>query len=262
MFKTIKITTLLLTFCTALLGQMGTIQVTVSDTIMVPANHLTFAVTYKDTTTVPTYKYDVDVDQDRSETDNATEDKPLAKAEPDFAGSFEQLKALLKKNNISWKKSSDQMGGLLGGLMGGLAALGRADTLATARNITFDFNSKAQMNEILPKIKAIVFIETLEMGNSVDKELVNKKGLYEKLLKKARLKADDIAGLAGKRVGDIYQIGSAFDALSPEKQMENMMGDGGMFGSLFKMMGSMFSEKNGDYKVKVSESMTVTFMMK
>ncbi len=262
MFKAITTTTLTLFLCANLFGQMSTIQVTVSDTIMVPADHITIAVTFKDTATIPPYMYEVEGDREASEAENATAtDAPPIVVGPDFAGSFEQVKAILKKNNISWKKTADQMGGLMGGLMGGMAALGKQDTAASARNITFDFKSKAQMDEVLPKIKAITFAETLEMGMSVDKESVNRKGLYEKLFKKSRVKAGEIASLAGKRIGDIHQIGNAFDGLSPEKQMESMMGDGGMFGGLFKMMGNMFSEKNTDYKVKVSESMTVTFLM-
>ncbi len=260
MFKTnVLIINFLIIFSTNLFAQGNTIMVTVSDTIMVPANRITIAISFKDTAkTNPYEQYGSDMEPSTEPDENPDQDNTQLKpGEPDLDGAFEKVKAILTQNGISWRKTTEQMGGLFGGL----AELGQKDTAAAKRNITIEFNSKAQLDQVLPKIKAITFAETLEMGASVDEGSINKKALYEKLLKKARAKATEITSLAGKRVGDIHQIGNPYETMSPEKYLESMMGGGGLFGSMFKMMGNMFSEKSTDYKVSVKESMTVTFFM-
>jgi hypothetical protein len=260
MFRTNVLTTnFLIFFCAGLFAQSNTIMVTVNDTIMVPANRITIAISFKDTAKTLLYEqYGSDMEPATEPNENPDQDNTQLKpGEPDLNGAFEKVKAILTQNGISWRKTMEQMGGLFGGL----ANLGQKDTAEASRNITIDFNSKAQLDAVLPKIKAVTFAETLEMGASVDEGTVSKKVLYEKLLKKARAKATEIATLAGKRVGDIHQIGNPYEAMSPEKYMESMTGGGGLFGNMFKMMGNMFSEKNPDYKVAVKESMTVTFFL-
>lgn len=239
----------LLLAATSAFSQSSTIQVTVNDTIMVPANRISVTVSFKDTVSADPYARYIEQDQEPKE------DEP--KQGPNLKGASDKVIAILKANKIPWKTTAEQLGGLLGGL----ANLGPKKESDSPQSISIDFTSKAQMDKVLPQIKAVTFAEATEAGVSVDKELVDKKVLYQKLLQKARAKATEIAGLAGKKVGDIVQIGNAFESFSPEKQLESMMGGGGMFGNLFKMFGGMFNEKSADYKVAVTESMTVTFFM-
>ena len=257
MFKTNFLALALSACCAVLSAQVSTIQVTVSDTIMVPATHITVAVSFKDTTAQSPISLNYDLADTPDADGDGIPDAPAAPLAPDFSKSYRQVISLLKREGIQWKKPEEQMGfmGGLGGMMGN-----KDDTLS--RGFVVDFSSKQQMDRVLPQIKAITFADTKEMGASVDKELVDRKRLYAKLLAKARLKADDIAGLSGKSVGDVYQIGSAFDNFSPDKYMESMMGGGGMFGGLFKMMGSMFGDKSPDYKVPISDNLTVTYYLR
>ncbi len=114
----------------------------------------------------------------------------------------------------------------------------------------------------MPKLKAIPYVNTMEMGNSVDKELLDMSRLYAKLLKKAQTKAEMLARLSGKKVGAVYQIGSPFDAFSPSTAMESMMGGGSAYGDMMKsMLGNMFSEKRADRKVTIKEQLTVTYLL-
>ncbi|MBK8193289.1 MAG: hypothetical protein IPK76_08785 [Lewinellaceae bacterium] len=71
----------------------------------------------------------------------------------------------------------------------------------------------------------------------------------------------DNSTLTGKNLGDVYQIGSAFDGFNPEKYMESLTGGGSPYSGLMKMMGGMFGEKHQDHKVPVTESMTVTYYL-
>jgi hypothetical protein len=240
-------------------GQLSTILVTVTDTIKVPATHIEVMVNYRDTSTIN--PYDVQVYEDREPTDEGNFNTEAPKP-PDFEVPHKELLAILKANNVAYKKSIDPSAGLMGMGSMGVGAKKTIDTAEQNRKITLDFKSKAQFDLVMPLIKNITYLETVEMGASVDKAQVDKKALYAKLHKQARLKANEIAGLAGKTVGEVHQIGNAYEMMSPEKQMENMFGGGGIMGGLMKMMGGMFSEKDSDYMVTITESLTVTFLMR
>ena len=222
-------------FCTfaatSFAQQVSTIQVSVSDTISVPANHLSVIVTFKDTS--------------------------YAREEPiDLTPSHDAVVRLLDDNKVSWKKASEQMG-----FLGGLAKMG-GDNGKPDLDITADFTSAAQMDMLLPKINAVAYTTAIEAGASIDKNTVDMSPLYAKLLKKARAKAEMIAGLSGKKVGAVYQIGSAFDGFNPSEAMESMMGGDSPYGGLMKtILGSMFSEKRADHQVTVKEHLTVSYLL-
>ena len=264
MSKITSLTAAFLLICSAVFAQAGTIQVTVSDTILVPANRISVAVSFKDTAAPKlTFSFDTQSDREPSDEDNQSDDtndvqEPKEPAKPDFLSAYKQATQILKKEGIQWKKPTEQFP-FLGGMGAAAMGLEQGDTLS--KGFMIEFSSKQQMDRVLPRLKAITFVNATEMSIAADKELVDKKRLYAKLLVKARAKADEIAGLAGKRTGDIHQIGSAFEMFSPEKYMESLTGAGGMFGGIFKMLGGMFNEKTPDYKVSVSESMTVTFYL-
>jgi hypothetical protein len=241
-------------------GQLSTILVTVTDTIKVPATHIEVMVNYRDTSTAN--PYDVQVYEDREPTDEGYNNAEV-QAAPDFEAAHKELLAILSTNNVIYKPTIDPSTGLMGmGAMGGGAATANVDTLEQKRKITLDFKSKAQFDLVMPLLKKITYLETVEMGASVDKNTVDKKALYAKLHKQARAKATEIANLAGKQVGEVHQIGNANEMMSPEKQMESLFGGGGMMGGLMKMMGGMFTEKDPEYLVTITESMTVTFLMR
>ncbi len=218
-------------FSTSSFAQVSTIQVSVSDTMEVPANHLTVVINFNDTST--------------------TAEEPA-----DFTPSRQAVIQLLETNKVTWAKASDKMG-FLGAISRMAGDAGKLDN-----DLSIDFTSAAQMDALLPKIKAIAYVNAVEMGTSIDKGSVDMTGLYAKLLKKAQAKADLLARLSGKKVGAVYQIGSAFDAFSPSSAMESMLGGGNAYGQLMNsMMGNMFGEKRADRKVTVTEQLTVTYLL-
>lgn len=216
-----------------LFAQVSTIQVTVSDTIEVLANHISVMISFENP-------------------EPTTEEDYSNPAPPkDFSAQRAEVVKLLDQNKISWKNAADQLG-----MFGALGRMGGSDL-----GLTADFTSLEQMNLVLPKIQAIEAVKTTETGTSVDKDKVDLTRLYEKLLKKSHAKAETLARLSGKKVGNVYQIGSAFDAFNAEKYMEAMSGGGSPYSGLMKMMGGMFGEKRADYKVPVSENLSVTYYL-
>lgn len=219
-------------------GPPKTVLVTVSDTIEVPANHITVTISFQDTASVAEYDY------------------PTREPKTEFITERDEVIRILEKNKATWKKPSEQFP-----LLGGMGhANGNADNEMVA-----DFSSVEQKNNAMVVINTIPFVRAVELGSSVDKAQLDLTPLYAKLMKKARAKAEMLAKLSGKRVGEVYQIGSPFEMFSPDKMMENMLGGGdsggGIFGSLMKMFGGMFAEKRPDYKVPVKETMTVSFYL-
>lgn len=247
----------------------STIQVSVTDTIVVPADHISVMISFKDTTQIdfssPRYHIDEEIETPE-EGEEPSDDtpppppppsNPFANLKTDFSADRESVIRILDEHKVSWKSPEDQFS-FLKGPMGGMTPGAEAPK---NEGIMADFSSKAQMDEVLAKIKQNPFVNTMDMGATVDKQLLDKTRLYEKLMKKSKEKADTIAKLAGKKVGGVYKIGSDFDAFTLDKYMESLTGSGGMFGSIFKMLGGMFTEKTADYKVTVSETLTVTYFL-
>ncbi len=219
-------------FSAALFAQVSTIQVSVSDTIEVPANHLTVMINFKDT--------------------SDTSEQPV-----DLTASRKEVIQLLEANKIGWKNAAEDLG-----FLGVLSHMGDNGAGGMDNAISADFSSAAQLDAWLPKINAIAYVKAIETGNSLDKSTLDMTRLYAKLLKKAQAKAETLARLSGKKVGSVYQIGSAFDAFNPSTAMESMMGGGGAYGQMMKsMLGNMFSEKRADRKVTVTEQLTVTYLL-
>ncbi len=219
-------------FCSAaaLFSQASTVQVTVTDTIEVPANHLSVMITFKDTS----YERETPID---------------------LSASRDAVIRLLDANKISWKNAGDQMG-----FLGALAKM--ADNGKTETDLSADFSSAAQLDALLLQLKAIPYVTAVETGSSVDKDLLDLSRLYAKLFKKAQTKAEMLARLSGKKAGAVYQIGSPFDAFNPANAMDSMMGGGSPYGDLMKsMLGGMFSEKRADHKVTIKEQLTVSFLL-
>ena len=221
----------LLAFPCFLFAQFKTIQVSVSDSIEVEANHISVMVSFRDTVS-----------------------DGYSEPHTDFTDEQAAVINLLDQNNIKWQRTADQLG--LFGAIGKLNQMGGGDL-----GITVDFTSVAQMDRVLPRINAIAYVSSVESASTVDKDKVDLTRLYGKLLKKSREKAEKIAVLAGKKVGDVYQIGSAFDGFNPEKYMESLTGGGSPYSGLMKMMGGMFGEKHEGHKVPVTENMTVTYYL-
>lgn len=245
-------------------AQQGTIQVSVTDTIIVPADHISVMVSFKDTTKIdfstPRYHIDEEIPEDAETENDSTPEtpyNPFANIKSDFTADREAVIRILDEHKVSWKNPADQFS-FLKGPMAGMNPGGAA---AKNEEIMIDFSNKTQMEEVMAKIKENPFVNTMEMGASVDKQLLDKTRLYEKLLKKSKVKAESIAKLAGKKVGGVHKIGSEFDGFTLDKYMESLTSAGGMFGSIFKMLGGMFNEKTPDYKVTVSETMTVTYYL-
>lgn len=244
----------------------STIQVSVTDTIIVPADHISVMVSFKDTTKIDfsTPRYHIDEEIEEPEEGEEPGDTPPPPSDPfanmktDFTADREGVIRTLDENKVNWKNPEDQFGFLKGPMGGGMTPGAEPPK---NEGIMIDFSSKAQMDQVLPKIKENPFVNTMDMGATVDKQLLDKTRLYEKLLKKSKGKADSIAKLAGKKVGGVYKIGSEFDGFTLDKYMDSLTGSGGMFGSIFKMLGGMFTEKTPDYKVTVSETMTVTYYL-
>lgn len=211
-------------------AQVSTIQVTVSDTMEVMANHISVMISF--------------------ENPEPTEDD-YSTPSYDFTAKRAEVVKLLDGNKISWKNAADQLG-----MFGALGKMGNSEL-----GITADFASLEQKNQVLPKIEAIEAVKATETGNSVDKDKVDLTRLYDKLLKKSRAKAETLARLSGKKVGAVYQIGSAFDAFNAEKYMEAMGSGSSPYAGLMKMMGGMFGEKRADYKVPISENLSVTYYL-
>lgn len=254
-----------LTGLVSFIHAQSTIQVSVTDTIIVPADHISVMVSFKDTMKIdfstPRYHIDEEIEEP-AEGEEPGEpppppSDPFANMKTDFTTDREGVIRILDEHKVHWKSPEDQFG-FLKGPMGGMTP-----SPETPKNegIMIDFSSKAQMDEILPKIKENPFVSTMDMGATVDKQLLDKTRLYEKLMKKSKAKAETIAKLAGKKVGGVYKIGSDFDGFTLDKYMDSLTGSGGMFGSIFKMLGGMFTEKTPDYKVTVSETMTVTYYL-
>lgn len=245
----------------------STIQVSVSDTIQVPATHISVMVSFKDTTKFDfSHPLQPKVDEEITEPDDTAAEEenqnpsPFPKFKTDFSADREAVIRILDERGVTWKSPAEQMG-LFNGPFGQGGGMGLGGEKKN-EGLVIDFLSKAQMDLVLPKIKENPFVATMDMGASVDKQLVDKTRLYDKLLKQSRKKAESIAALAGKRVGDVYQIGSAFDGLSMDKYMDSLTSSGGIFGGIFKMLGGMFSEKNPEYNVTISENMTVTYLLR
>lgn len=244
----------------------STIQVSVTDTIIVPADHISVMVSFKDTTKIDfsTPRYHIDEEIEEPVEGEEPGDTPPPPADPfanmktDFTADRDGVIRLLDEHKVSWKNPEDQFGFLKGPMGGGMMP---GMEQPKNQGIMIDFSSKAQMDAVLPKIKENPFVTTMDMGAAVDKQLLDKTRLYEKLMKKSKAKADTIAKLAGKKVGGVYKIGSDFDGFTLDKYMDSLTGSGGMFGSIFKMLGGMFTEKTPDYKVTVSETMTVTYYL-
>lgn len=216
-----------------LFAQVSTIQVSVSDTIEVLANHISVMISFENP-------------EPTTEEDYANPAPPK-----DFSAQRAEVVKLLDQNKISWKNAADQLG-----LFGALGKMGGSEA-----GIFADFTSLEQKNQILPKIEVIKNVKATETGISVDEDKVDLTRLYDKLLKKAHAKAETLARLSGKKVGNVYQIGSAFDAFNAEKYMETMSGGGSPYAGLMKMMGGMFGEKRADYKVPISENLSVTYYL-
>ncbi len=228
-----KLPVLLLTLlagAVAVSAQTPTIQVTVSDTIEVPANHISVMISFKNT------------------------DANYSEPAPDFSASRAEVVRLLDQYQVAWKKASDQLGFL--------GAMGRMGGGQESNDIIADFNSAAQYDKVLPLIRLVKYVDAMETGNSVDKDALDLTRLYDKLFKKARAKAEMMARLSGKKVGGVYQIGSPFDALNPADAMESSMNSLGAYGDMMKaMFGNMFGEKRPDHKVPVTEHLTVTYYL-
>lgn len=245
----------------------STIQVSVTDTIIVPADHISVMVSFKDTMKIdfsaPRFHIDEEIEEpaegeEPGETPPPPALDPFANMKTDFTADREGVIHILDEHKVHWKSPEDQFGFLKGPMGNGMMP---GSEKPKNEGIMIDFSSKAQMDEILPRIKENPFVTTMDMGAAVDKQLLDKTRLYEKLMKKSKAKADTIAKLAGKKVGGVYKIGSDFDAFTLDKYMDSLTGSGGMFGSIFKMLGGMFTEKTPDYKVTVSETMTVTYYL-
>lgn len=230
-----KLPVLLLAFLAgsvAISAQTPTIQVTVSDTIEVPANHISVMISFKNT--------------EGNYSDPA----------PDFSASRTEVVRVLEQNHVSWKKASDQLG-VLGG-MGRMAGGGDKES----DDIFADFNSVSQLDKVLPQVRLVKYVDAMETGSSVDKDALDLTRLYDKLFKKARAKAEMMARLSGKKVGGVYQIGSPFDAFNPADAMESSMNSLGAYGDMMKaMFGNIFGEKRPDHKVPVKENLTVTYYL-
>jgi len=263
--KIVCLTMLCLAGLTNLHAQLGTIQVSVTDTIIVPADQITVMVSFKDTTKIdfsaPRYDIDEEIEEPaegEEPSDTPAEPyNPFANLKTDFTADREAVIRILDEHKVSWKNPADQFS-FLKGPMAGMNPGGAAPK---NEEIMIDFSTKSQMDEVMTKIKENPFVNTMEMGASVDKQLLDKTRLYEKLLKKSKIKAESIAKLAGKKVGGVHKIGSEFDGFTLDKYMDSLTGAGGMFGGIFKMLGGMFNEKTPDYKVTVSETMTVTYYL-
>lgn len=224
-------------------AQVSTIQVSVSDTIEVAANHIAVSISFGNS------DYPVMPYNEETETTDTDYIPPVV----DYTADRALVIKLLDENKVSWKPAADQLG-----FLGALSKMGGGgDTLS----ISADFSSLEQMNKVMPGIKAVKSAKTVESGASVDKEKVDLTRLYDKLLKKARAKAETLARLSGKKVGAVYQIGSMFDSFNPEKYMESLSSGSSPYSGLMKMMGGMFSEKRPDYKVPVSENMSVAYYL-
>lgn len=227
---------LLLALPFGLFAQGKTITVTVQDTILVVANHIKIQVEFKDTATT---SYD---------------------AEPRtvFEDERREIIRILDQNKIAWKDETEALPFL------GSRAAQYPGMPQKTKGIVVDFSTPEQANKVKPLLESIPFVRTTDMGASVDKNDLNKTRLYEKLFKRARAKAEVQAKIVGKRVGDVYAIGSEFEQMSPERYMDSLFGGGGMggfFGQIMGMLSGMFNEKNTDYKVSVGESMSVTFTL-
>lgn len=220
----------------ALSAQPATIQVSVSDTIEVPANHISVMISFNEPA------------------EDATFPSP-----PDFSASRTEVIRLLDQHQVSWKKASDQLGFL--GMMGRTGGSGQE-----MDEIIADFSSAVQLEKVLPLLRLVPSVEAVVTGTSVDKELLDLTRLYEKLFAKARAKADVMARISGKKVGGIFQIGSPFDAFSPGNVLDPMQNSGGAYADLMKtmfgnMFGNMFGEIRPDYQVPVSENLTVIYYL-
>jgi len=213
---------------TVLSAQTPTIQVTVSDTIEVPASHISVIISFKNT------------------------EAEYSNHAPDFTASRAEVTGLLDQYHVAWKNASDQLG-----FLGGIGGLGKG-----ADDIFADFNSAEQLEKVLPLVRLVKYVDAMETGCSVDKDALDLTRLYDKLFKKARAKADMMARLSGKKVGGVYQIGSPFDAFNPADAMESSMKGLGAYGDMMKaMFGNMFGEKRPDHKVPVTENLTVTYYL-
>jgi uncharacterized protein YggE len=204
-----------------------TITVTVADTIEVTANHLTVNLSFADTTD-----------------GFATEPRGV------FVDEHGEVMRILKQHQVTWKNIPK---------MGFSRVPDNAPSepeFGTAAML-LDFTTPEQLALVLTKLRAVPYVQLVQAGRTVDRDLVDLSRLYQKLYRRARARAEQQARAAGKRLGDVHSIGSDFDMSVFEPVLDMPFGAS----ELPELFGSSVGEVRDDYQVPVRDRLTVTFYL-
>ena len=217
----------------------GTLEVIVSDTMLLLPDNITYEISVTAGKTDTLYNAQSGYDENTGEYKEIDINK-LAMVQ--LQANTDRIEQLLKAQKLKYRAG------------GGRAYTIEASLFDVAKNsFTVEFTSMEQVKKLYNQLVGKDYVTTSITNVSSSKSEAEEKKLYENVVKKAKEKAAFVAGLAGKKAGSIISIS--------EVTAPGNVGDMGM-GGLFGMLGAMFQESNKpEPSVVLQKTLTVKFEM-
>jgi uncharacterized protein (DUF1330 family) len=217
----------------------GTLEVIVSDTMLLVPDNITYEISVTAGKTDSLYNVQSGYDENTGEYKEIDINK-LSMVQ--LQANTNKIEQLLKTQKVKYRAG------------GGRAYTIEASLFDMAKNtFTVEFTSMDQVKKLYDQLLGKDYVTTAITNVSSSKSEIEEKKLYENVIKKAKEKATFVAGLAGKKAGAIISIS--------EVTAPGNVGDMGM-GGLFGMLGALFQESNKpEPSVVLQKTLTVKFEM-
>ncbi len=228
-----------LSFATFAQTHSKTIEIIVSDTMLLTPDNISYEIQVTAGKTDSLYNAGGGYDENTGEYKEIDINK-LSMVQ--LQNNTDRIEQLLKAQKVKYRAG------------GGRAYTIEASMFDMAKNtFTVEFTSMDQVKKLYGQLLGKDYVTTSVTNVSSSKSEMEEKKLYESVIKKAKEKAAFVAGLAGQKAGAILSIS--------EVTAPGNAGDMGM-GGLFGMLGALFQESNKpEPSVVLQKTLTVKFEM-